>query len=27
MGLPLHLSVKLGTHLMKMKLRGCRSSP
>ena len=27
MGLPLHLSVKLGTHLMKMKLRGVEKFP
>jgi hopanoid biosynthesis associated radical SAM protein HpnH len=27
MGLPLHLSVKLGTHLMKMKLRGVSKFP
>src|SRR5580658_10312925 len=27
MGLPLHLSIKLGTHLMKMKLRGVEKFP
>ena len=27
MGLPLHLSIKLGTHLMKMKLRGVAKFP
>src|SRR6266702_1489716 len=27
MGLPLHLSIKLGTHLMKMKLRGVPKFP
>src|ERR1700733_15096765 len=27
MGLPLHLSIKLGTHLMKMKLRGVQKFP
>src|ERR1700678_1792685 len=27
MGLPLHLSIKLGTHLMKMKVRGIEKFP
>src|SRR5271154_3041818 len=27
MGLPLHLSIKLGTHLMKMKVRGVEKFP
>ena len=27
MGLPLHLSIKLGTHLLKMKLRGVQKFP